>query len=56
MNISYVSPPLLLYSFRSLDVNNLVKLQLGLVCVLGPIYHTGTVSFPEIILFEENVF
>ena len=54
----FVSPPLFLYSFRSLDVNNLVKFQLGLVGVLGSIYHPGAVSFPviKIILFQENVF
>ena len=54
----FVSPPLFLYSFRSLDVNYLVKFQLGLVGVLGSIYHPGSVSFPviKIILFQENVF
>ena len=42
-----VSPVLLLYSFRSLDVNYFVELQLGLVGVLGTVDHPGPVSLPE---------
>ena len=52
-----VSPVLLLYSFRSLDVNYFVELQLCLVGVLGTVDHPGPVSLPENIFcqFPQNV-